>query len=184
MKQFNLQFGGFYNSTHEQLIDSMLENYFMNDEGEYELPDNINYKAIFDAYCLELLPIYKEYISDEHGLDVNIKFLQLDSPHFYNYSTDTMLCEISNESFNAIKKHFLSDKNFVEYANRESKSRSGFSSLYDGILEITANDSILLEYIFMYITDNIMESEFYYIYDRNNVYELLYNLDFIEEEAD
>ena len=182
MKKFSLQFGGFYYSGHEQLIDSMLESYFdIEGNGEFELPDNINYQVIFNQYSRELLPIYQEFIIDEFDIDVTINFISLYSPREYNFTTDSIDASISNKDFKKLKKYFLNNKDFITYANESSKSRDGFISFYDGIDAIIEDDSILLDYVFKYIT-TLLNDEFMQYYDTNNMDEMLYSLDFLTEK--
>ena len=182
MKTFNLQFGGFYYSIHDELIDSMLESYFSDDSGEpLEHPDNIDYQIIFTEYCNQLIPLYKEFMSDEYSLDISLKFIHLDSPREYNFTTDSMLCDVTEKDFKKLKNYFLKDAAFIKYANDKSKSRDGFISFYDGIKNIKTDDSILLQYIFMYVTSEISET-FLDLYDTNNMYEMLYSLDFLTNE--
>ena len=112
---------------------------------------------------------------------MTINFISLYSPREYNFTTDSIDASISNKDFKKLKKYFLNNKDFITYANESSKSRDGFISFYDGIDAIIEDDSILLDYVFKYIT-TLLNDEFMQYYDTNNMCEMLYSLEFLTEK--
>ena len=138
--QFNLNFGGFYESFHSAQIDFVIE--------AFELDwETIDFKIVYDEYAIEWLNL----MSNELGFDLIYK--GLDSPKFYNYRTDEIITEITHENFEALKREYLTNE-CIDYINKESASRDGFNSFYSGIDAVSKESSILAAYIFSYILDS------------------------------
>ena len=132
MKNFNMKFGGFYGSYHEGYIDMLIENYFSDDEGNFDIPNNIEYRIIFNAYIKEYIESLQEFLKDEFELDIKFHNLRLDSPKEYNFSTDEINCDISNSNMKKINTFFLKDVEFVEYLKEAAKSCDGYPSFWYG----------------------------------------------------
>ena len=181
MKYFNLNFGGFYNSEHDQLIDGMLESYFCDENGQpQDLPDNINYQNIFVEYSKQYLIALNTCLLDETGNDCLFHFERLDSPREYNFKTDSIYCAISNQNFKTLKKLFLADSQCIKYINDTSRSRDGFISFYNGIANVESEDDIFLEYVFNYFISMNRDQIFDCLYQGMNILELLYYIDFLD----
>jgi|10_taG_2_1085330.scaffolds.fasta_scaffold103462_2 hypothetical protein len=156
--EFALNFGGFYNSIHSSNVDCQIESYY--EDGnypEYEF-DNIDFKKTHINYS-------KDFIDNLNTeLDLNLEFTELDSPKFYNFETDKIICLISLKEFKELTTKHLADNNFIDYVNENSKSYDGFMSFYSGIDEVKKEDSILLQYLFQYLLKDI---EIEYPYEFN-----------------
>tara|TARA_R110000751_G_scaffold232414_1_gene333487 strand:+ start:41 stop:532 length:492 start_codon:yes stop_codon:yes gene_type:complete len=157
--EFALEFGGFYHSWHSETIDNDIANY------DYDW-EEVDYKKTHDNYCKGLL----ESVNNE--LDINLEFVELDSPREYNFTTDKIITSIPHKEFTDLKQEYTNDSEFVEWINEESRSRDGFSSFYSGLDAIIKEDDILLQYIFRYI--NIENSTI--------DLELEYDLELLENE--
>ena len=146
--KFLLDFGGFYHSIHSDIIDNKIECFELNE-------DNINYKETYKTYCIEYLYTLNNI------LDLELEFIKIDSPQFYNFRTDKIEIEINENDFNKLKDTYLNSKECIEYINENSKSCSGFMSFYNGFNEVIKEDEILLQYMFNYIlkeyADDIQE---------------------------
>jgi hypothetical protein len=138
--QFNLNFGGFYCSEHSEMIESQIESF----ELDWE---TVNFKQVHHYYASDWL----ELLSNE--IDIDLKFIELDSPKYYNYRTDEIICEISQSNFKALKDEYLTNE-CIDYINTESASRDGFASFYDGFEAVSKEPSILAAYIFSYILES------------------------------
>ena len=136
--RFLIDFGGFYHSIHSDEIDSRIENFEINE-------DNVNYKETCNSYCIEFIDSLNDM------LELNLKFIQIDSPKFYNFSTDKIEAEINENDFNKLKDTYLNSNEFIDYVNENSKSYSGFISFYNGFNEVIKEDEVLLQYMFNYI---------------------------------
>jgi hypothetical protein len=136
--RFLIDFGGFYHSIHSNILDIQID-YFEIDE------DNVNYKETCNSYCNEFINSLNDM------LELNLKFVKIDSPKFYNFRTDKIEAEINENDFNKLKDIYLSSQEFIDYIDMNSKSCSGFFSFYNGFDEVIKEDEILLQYMFNYI---------------------------------
>ena len=136
--QFNLHFGGFYDSEHSERIDWMAEDLGIED---------VNFAETNEEYI-------KRYINAMNGdLGIDIKYAALDSPRFYNFETDTARVIISPKDKARVVDEYLADAK--EYINEASLSRDGFFSFHNGYAEVIKDESILMEYLFKYILQDI-----------------------------
>ena len=149
--EFALEFGGFYHSWHSERIDNDISNY------DYDW-EEVDYKKTHNNYCKGLL----ESVNNE--LDMNLEFVELDSPREYNFTTDKIIASIPQKEFADLKQEYVNDTEFVDWINEESRSRDGFSSFYSGLDAIIKEDDILLQYIFRYINieNSTIDLEFEY----------------------
>ena len=136
--RFLIDFGGFYHSIHSDEIDHRIESFEIDE-------DKVNYKETCNSYCIEFI----DSINDM--LELNLKFIQIDSPKFYNFTTDKIEAEINENDFNKLKDTYLNSNEFIDYVNENSKSYDGFISFYNGFNEVIKEDEILLQYMFNYI---------------------------------
>ena len=150
--KFLIDFGGFYHSIHSDEIDSRIEHFEIDE-------DNINYKETCNSYCIEFI----DSINDM--LELGLKFIQIDSPKFYNYSTDKIEVEINENDFNKLKDTYLNSNEFIDYVNENSKSYDGFISFYNGFNEVVKEDEILLQYMFNYILKEYADEIENYIFE-------------------
>jgi len=100
-----LPFYGFYESIHHDIINSTIEglaevqtsdHYRVNETLLDFLNDHVNFPKVFEEYAKD----YARYVSIE--LEEVFKFKLLDSPRFYNYSTDRVICTIRKEAMQRI----------------------------------------------------------------------------------
>tara|TARA_R110002051_G_scaffold30319_2_gene70177 strand:+ start:1016 stop:1504 length:489 start_codon:yes stop_codon:yes gene_type:complete len=136
--EFALEFGGFYHSWHSERIDNDI-NMFEYDWEKIDFPETHN------NYCKGLL----ESVNNE--LEMNLEFVELESPKEYNFTTDKIITSIPHKEFADLKQEYINDLEFVEWINEESRSRDGFHSFYSGLDAIIKEDDILLQYMFRYI---------------------------------
>jgi len=152
--RFLIDFGGFYHSIHSDLIDNRIECFEIDE-------DKVNYKETCNNYCIEFI----NSINDMLGL--NLKFIKIDSPKFYNYSTDKIEAEINENDFNKLKDTYLNSSEFVDYVNENSKSYDGFISFYNGFNEVIKEDEVLLQYMFDYILKEYADEIENYIFEMD-----------------
>jgi len=152
--RFLIDFGGFYHSIHSDLIDNKIECFEIDE-------DKVNYKETCNSYCIDFI----DSINDM--LELNLKFIQIDSPKFYNFTTDKIEVEINENDFNKLKDTYLSNQEFVDYIELNSKSYSGFISFYNGFNEVIKEDEILLQYMFNYILKEYADEIENYIFEMD-----------------
>lgn len=154
-----IQFGGFYESIHMDNIDSLIECY-KNDWTEYN-EDNVNYKKTYlnyiNSYCSHL----SDYIKSEYTVDMNFKNLELQSPEYYNYSTDKILANIPAKQIKELNSLMIKDALFLEFLKERTKSYDGYISFYTYETAINNKDNILIMYVLEYICDKFNEN-FYF----------------------
>lgn len=124
-------FHGFYGSYWDDV----------NFEGEaehYNLPQNFpfydyfNYKAyqneLAKVFCNEVEKYMPDFIS-------NVKYLELDSPKYYNFENDKIAIEV-DININVVKQYIYDNKKaFEQYLSDHHKSRDGFISFYNHTFE-------------------------------------------------
>lgn len=143
--EFSLNFGGFYHSDHEEIIDNNVE--------IFKCLDNVDYKKTQINYCKS----YLNRLNEE--LEINLYFISLDSPMYYNFTTDKIFCSISNKDFKTLLDAY-DTKELFNYIEEHSKSRSSFTSFYSGYKAVKEETDIFLQYLFNYIL-KYEEIEFY-----------------------
>lgn len=146
--QTNVNFGGFYNSLHSDIIDYYIEDF------EYEW-ETVDYKTTYRTYV-------KDYITVlNNKLDTNIIFKALNSPKYYNYSTDSIIVEISKKDilklFKYIKEEDLKQEVF-NIIKDASTSKDGYIAFYNyGDFFKKDNLDILIECLFDIIVEHLQE---------------------------
>lgn len=129
----SIPFSGFYNSFHDQGLDDALEQMFSNDRGNvYEgirdrAFDKVNWSQVHNDYAKE----YAECLGIKFNLKT-LKFLEMTSPKYYNFTTDRIFCNINlsevTEIFNKVDKALL-----------RQTIKDSFTS-YDGFISFYPND--------------------------------------------
>jgi len=150
--KFLIDFGGFYHSIHSDEIDNRIEYFEINE-------DKVNYKETCNSYCIEFI----DSVNDM--LELELKFIQIDSPKFYNFTTDKIEAEINENDFNKLKDTYLNSNEFIDYVNENSKSYDGFISFYNGFNEVIKEDEILLQYMFNYILKEYADEIENYVFE-------------------
>jgi len=183
MKNFNIEFGGFYCSIHDQLIDSMLDSYY--DDQDYS-DLNIDYSAIFTKYSKQYLLFLKEHLFEAYSLQFRSRFKELLSPREYNFSTDKINVDLNDLDAKNIIKAFKNNASFLAYLQEATVSRSGYISFYSFNDAIADKDGILLTFIFYFICqhNSLIIDLWLQYYDFNNVYEILYSMDLPQLEGE
>ena len=79
-----VNFGGFYNSIHSDIISTCVA------DMEYNW-EELNYEATYNEYSKRYIKVLNNI------LDTNIIFKALNSPKYYNYTTDYIVTDISKK---------------------------------------------------------------------------------------
>lgn len=144
-----VNFGGFYNSIHSEVIDNYIESC------EYDF-ENVNYKATYKAYAKDYIKVLN------NKLNTNITFKNLISPKYYNYSTDFINVEISKKDILKLFQYVRNEELKQEVFNiikKSSTSRDGYIAFYN-YKDFFKKDNLglLLECLFDVIVDNLQDS--------------------------
>lgn len=132
---------------------------------EWEISENY-YTDVARAYTQEIEQMYREYL----GVDIKLRFTELVSPTFYNYTTDKIYCELSCEDGEKFEKRIIElvRENYSELAEciRENhSSRSGFISgmsndINDWMHEFM-EEELELDYLLYYLLDHCYRNKFH-----------------------
>ena len=174
---FYVPFGGFYCSIYDDMINSILESEL--EEGyltETQI-DNIDYQNLHLQMSEYIFDAIIESFNDEFDLFTDNSYVTFDglhSPKYYNYSTDKIKAKLTPEIYLTILNKFENNEELINYINENSKSRSGFTSFYEGIEEVKKEPSIFLEYLFQWFYFDYYNDEIIYK-TTDNLTEVIYN---------
>ena len=144
----NINFGGFYNSIHSDIIESYIEDY------EYNWED-VNYTDTYKIYSESYIKVLNNI------LDTNIIFKTLNSPKFYNFTTDIINVEISKKDILKLFKYIKEEELKQEVLNHIkdiSTSKSGYLALYNyKDFFKKENQDILIECLLDIILENLQD---------------------------
>jgi hypothetical protein len=162
--EFNLNFGGFYESIHSYKIDDCIADFY-NKAIEYiyeddKIYDQIDFKTMQKNYCIEWLSEYLKIVDNHNQL--NIKFKGIESPEYYNFETDKINASINEFAIDHIIKNANHD--LIEYINENSQSYDGFHSHYIGFNEVIKNKAVFMTYYTDYLT-KLNKEKINYIYE-------------------
>ena len=140
----NIPFAGFYGSKYSGELDHVQERFV-----EYEVEKNpglnpdipneslwkaADYGKAFDYIARKYVAHFNDYIETEYELDLDLKFESMTSPREYNFQTDRIFCEISEENVRKLRSA-VSDPALRHAIKERFTSRSGFISSYPNRLE-------------------------------------------------
>jgi hypothetical protein len=151
----NIAFGGFYNSNHESNIDHMIEAY------EYEW-DKVNYKETFNSYIDDYANKLSSFILSEYKIETDFKNIKLNSPKYYNFSTDVIDCEIDSQQVVQLNQVLIKDDSFLSYLKDRTKSYDGYTSFYNYDEALSNKDDILILYVLEYVSNEFNEKYAFY----------------------
>ncbi len=133
-----IPFSGFYESSHDSMIDQEIESLFQDDCGNvHDMPDdfwyNYNGAEIRKAYAKDYTENFQDWLENECGIKIKLEFESLQSPREYNFTTDRIFCYISKEDIAGLFQ--IADTEKLESIIKEEfTSRDGFSSSYSNLL--------------------------------------------------
>ncbi len=138
-----IPFAGFYESMWSHGLERAEEmhlEYLEQEEGVAMLAsaDAIwkasDYRAMCNYVARKYVDYLNDYIKDEFDLDLDLKFESMQSPREYNFQTDRIFCEISDENLRKLRT-FVSEDDLRLAIKTRFTSRSGFISSYPNRLE-------------------------------------------------
>ena len=134
--EIRLPFEGFYNSSLQESLEHGLEIHWMDDHGD--IRDHTAYEdsvmtTDWNGAHNEVATIWVQHLARELCLDM--KFVELDSPKYYNYRTDYIYASIEDHDVDKMFSrvfHIKENRRHMDdVAKEEFTSRSGFVSFYD-----------------------------------------------------
>lgn len=149
-----LDFGGFYYSHHDYALETAVENFCLDDMGEFNQSEyeNIDFTALYKAYSKEYIEKFNEWLNDELETEIELIYKSLRSPKFYNYSTDKICLEISEQDAKKVNSKLPENKDFLEYLKERTTSYPGFVSSYSFDEVMNNKDNVLINYILDFLS--------------------------------
>lgn len=170
--RISIEFGGFYGSVHEGLVEGAIEMFNADDDGVMDWDNvDIDWGDAYESYIKEYTDILSEWLADDYGVTIAFKKLKLNSPKFYNFETDTIMADVTKREVMRILAKFDKDMEFDTYLKDATKSYDGYMSFYDYDEAKANKNDIKIQYLMRYLCDKFNEHELYNYYDRNNCYE-------------
>lgn len=176
-----INFGGFYNSIHDDNIEWACESYFTDDDGNCDwdiILDSVDFKKIRGVYIDLYCDLFSEWLKENYGVDIKFKNISLSSPREYNFETDKILCDIDSVENESLIKTMKAKPAFLDWVKDRTKSRSGFISFYDFDDVMNDKNEIFSVYALEYLSSEYENSEFMNDYDRvsghNDLYSVMY----------
>tara|TARA_Y100000592_G_scaffold81451_1_gene129106 strand:+ start:357 stop:878 length:522 start_codon:yes stop_codon:yes gene_type:complete len=151
----NIAFGGFYHSYHQNNIDHMIEAF------EYEW-DKVNYEETFNSYIDDYANKLSSFILSEYKIEIDFKNIKLNSPKYYNYSTDVIDCEIDSKQVMQLNQVLSKDDSFLSYLKDRTISYDGYISFYNYNEALSDKDDILILYVLEYVSNEFNEKYAFY----------------------
>lgn len=144
----SINFGGFYDSIHSDIIDNNIE------LSEYDF-NKVDYNSTYRSYSKDYIKVLK------NKLDTNISFKALNSPRYYNYSTDSITVEITKKDalklFQYIKKEDLKEE-VINIIKDSSTAKDGYVAFYSyKDFFKKENRDILIECLLDAIIENLQD---------------------------
>ena len=177
-KEIVIEFGGFYGSIHADLVEMAIEALHGDDQGvmSSEQYDQIDWKDAHNKYCVAYLDKLEDFMNDEiicHGVIPSLEFICLDSPRFYNYTTDKIIASISEEDEKFIVDAIKVYEGFQDYVKERTTSRDGFIPFYTFEEVMSNKDDKLIQFAMAFICDLCNEDELLTGINELNVYEAI-----------
>ena len=138
-----IPFAGFYESMWAEGLERAEEmhlEYLEQKEGVAMLASTdaiwkaSDYRAMCNYVARKYVDYLNDYIKDKFDLDLDLKFESMQSPREYNFTTDRIFCEISDENLRKLRTFVPEDELRLAIKTRFT-SRSGFISGYPNTLD-------------------------------------------------
>ena len=139
-----IPFAGFYGSKYSGELDHVQERFV-----EYEVEKNpglnpdipnealwhcADYGKAYDHIARAYVDHFNQYLIDEYELDLDLRFESMTSPRAYNFETNRIFCEISEENVRKLRGA-VSDPALRQAIKERFTSCDGFISSYDNDLD-------------------------------------------------
>lgn len=138
--EIEIPFPGFYNSALDMMIEyEILTMFDFEGTGDTDLvPEDFHMKYCGHNGAVAVAKLYAEafndYLDTEFDIKIDLPFKEMTSPKEYNYSTDRLFCEISEQDIKKLVK-LVSNKRLQEVITARFTSCSGFVSSYSNVLK-------------------------------------------------
>ena len=173
-----INFGGFYNSIHDDNIEWACESFYSDDNGNCNwdiILDNVDFKKLRGVYIDLYSDLFSDWLKENHGIAIKFKNISLSSPREYNFETDKILCDIDSVENESLIKALQSNTKFLDWLKDRTKSRSGFISFYSYDDAMNNKNDMYSVYALEYLASEYESTDFESDYDRASGYDVLYS---------
>ena len=173
-----INFGGFYNSIHDDNIEWACESYYSDDNGVCDwdnILDKVNFKKLHSVYIDLYCDLFSDWLKENYNLAIKFKNISLSSPREYNFETDKILCDIDIMENESLIKTMKAKPAFLDWVKDRAQSKSGYISFYDFDDVMNDKNEIFSVYALEYLASEYEHSDFMNDYDRASGYDDLYS---------
>jgi hypothetical protein len=173
-----INFGGFYNSIHDDNIEWACESFYSDDNGNCNwdiILDNVDFKKLRGVYIDLYCDLFSDWLKENYKVDIKFKNISLSSPREYNFETDKILCDITEIENESLIKIMKAKPEYLEWLKDRAKSKSGFISFYDFDDVMNDKNEIFSVYALEYLASEYENTDFINDYDRASGYDDLYS---------
>ena len=144
----NINFGGFYYSIHKDILDIYIEDMEYNWEA-------VDYKETYKIYSESYIKVLNNI------LDTDLIFKALNSPKYYNFTTDFISVELSKKDILKLFKYVKDEdlkQEVINIIKDNSTSKDGYVAFYNyaDFFE-KENIAILVECLLDIIIENLQD---------------------------
>ena len=139
-------FTGFYESIHSIIIDGAVSVVLDDHEDDGSVAEGTEkflsceaMKSVHNTYCYNYVKSYLEHCNLPVEFKDAIKFESLDSPTYYNYTTDRIFCTVTPE-FVAYMRESVREVDLRNTITEHYTARDGFIPGYDNTLSEWGTD--------------------------------------------
>ena len=173
-----INFGGFYNSIHDDNIERACESFYSDDNGNCNwdiILDKVDFKKLRGVYIDLYCDLFSNWLKENYNLAIKFKNISLSSPREYNFETDKILCDITQVENETLIKTMKAKPEFLDWLKDRVKSKSGFISFYDFDEVMNDKNEIFSVYALEYLASEYESTDFDTDYDRAYGYDVLYS---------
>jgi len=154
-----INFGGFYHTHHEYIIEQAVGNMLGIDDpetGEIDseaLYDFNEWPSVMNSYAKQWLDMLNA------DLGTSLSFMELNSPREYNFKTDVIFADVPDDDILLIKeyvKHNHLSTSLSEHIKNATTSYDGYRAFYSGPdLELPENEDVLIQLMLDVIIEDL-----------------------------
>lgn len=149
-----LLFGGFFDSAHEALIESMLESFF--DDDQFYDNYDVDYHKVYEEYAKAWLIAFNDWLMDNNYIKKRLEYKGMWHPKYYTgeeSATEKIVATMDDVEAKRLSDNLLTDDEFLERLREYTKSRSGHISSFDYHEALNNKDNCLISYVLRFLCD-------------------------------
>jgi len=173
-----INFGGFYNSIHDDNIERACESFYSDDNGNCNwdiILDKVDFKKLRGVYIDLYCDLFSDWLKENYNLAIKFENISLLSPREYNFETDKILCDIDIMENESVIKIMKAKPAFLDWVKDRTQSKSGYISFYSYDDVINNSNEIFSMYALEYLASEYESTDFDTDYDRAYGYDVLYS---------